>query len=99
MRVLHTSDWHIGRALYGRRCDEAFASFLSWLVEVVVRECVDVLLVSGDVFDTSTPGLRAQGLYYDFLCRLVGTSCGHVVITARNHDSAAWLSAPGGLLK
>ncbi|MCL2324960.1 MAG: exonuclease SbcCD subunit D C-terminal domain-containing protein [Proteobacteria bacterium] len=99
MRVLHTSDWHLGRALYGRRRDTEFEKFLSWMLDVVVRERVDVLLVSGDVFDTSAPGLRAQALYYDFLRHLVGTPCRHVVITAGNHDSAAWLSAPGGLLK
>jgi len=70
MKILHTSDWHIGRTLYGRRRYPEFEAFLHWLAELIEREAIDVLLVAGDVFDTSTPSNRAQELYYRFLCRV-----------------------------
>jgi len=99
MKILHTSDWHIGRALYGRKRYEEFEAFLNWLAALIENEGIDVLLVAGDVFDNSTPTNRAQGLYYRFLRRLAGSSCRHVVITAGNHDSPSFLNAPKELLR
>lgn len=69
MKVLHTSDWHIGRALYGRKRYAEFEAFLNWLAGYIEAEKIDVLLVAGDVFDSSTPSNYAQELYYRFLCR------------------------------
>ncbi len=99
MRVLHTSDWHIGRTLYGRERYGEFEAFLDWLVVLVEEENIDVLLVAGDVFDNSTPGNHAQELYYRFLCRVAASSNRHVVVTAGNHDSPSFLNAPRELLK
>ncbi|MCB4204965.1 exonuclease SbcCD subunit D C-terminal domain-containing protein [Deferribacterales bacterium Es71-Z0220] len=99
MRILHTSDWHIGRTLYGKKRYEEFEAFLNWLSDVIQQNKIDVLLVAGDVFDTSTPSNRAQELYYRFLCRVVASSCRHVVIVAGNHDSPSFLNAPKELLK
>jgi exonuclease SbcD len=100
LRILHTSDWHLGRALYGRRRYAEFGAFLSWLVEVIDREGVDVLVVAGDIFDTLNPSPRTQTLYYQFLGRVAtATNCGQVVVVAGNHDSPALLSAPGEILK
>lgn len=99
MRVLHTSDWHLGRRLYGRNRYDEFADFLSWLLDLVNEQAIDVLLVAGDVFDTSTPSHRAQELYYDFLARLTRSRCRHVVIVAGNHDSPSFLDAPRALLQ
>lgn len=99
MKLLHTSDWHLGRTLYGKRRYPEFAAFLDWLVETVHREAVEVLLVAGDIFDSSTPGSRAQELYYRFLCRMAAGPCRHVVLIAGNHDSPSFLDAPRGLLK
>lgn len=99
LTVLHTSDWHIGRALYGRKRYEEFDAFLSWMVATLQRHAVDVLLVAGDVFDTTTPSNRAQELYYRFLCRVAATSCRHIIIIAGNHDSPTFLNAPKELLK
>ncbi|MDL2227121.1 exonuclease subunit SbcD, partial [Deltaproteobacteria bacterium OttesenSCG-928-M10] len=99
-RLLHTSDWHLGRPLYGRRRYAEYGKFLDWLLETIVREEVDALLLAGDVFDISAPSPAAQALYYDFLARAAsGTKCGQVVVIAGNHDSPALLNAPGGLLK
>jgi len=99
MKILHTSDWHIGRSLYGRKRYDEFSKFLDWLSETIQKEHVDVLLVAGDVFDTSAPSNRAQELYYRFLCRVATSSCRHVVVIAGNHDSPTFLNAPKELLK
>ncbi|MDD2942362.1 MAG: exonuclease SbcCD subunit D C-terminal domain-containing protein, partial [bacterium] len=99
MKILHTADWHIGRILYGRKRYEEFEAFLVWLAETIQQNEIDVLLVAGDVFDTSAPSNRAQELYYRFLCRVAGSSCRHVVVIAGNHDSPSFLNAPKELLK
>jgi len=99
MRLLHTSDWHIGRTLYGRKRYEEFDAFLTWLAETIQQNEIDALLVAGDVFDTSAPSNRAQELYYRFLCRVAASSCRHVVVVAGNHDSPSFLNAPRELLK
>lgn len=99
MKILHTSDWHIGRTLYGRKRYEEFEAFLAWLAETIQQNEIDALLVAGDVFDTSAPSNRAQELYYRFLCRVAASSCRHVVVVAGNHDSPSFLNAPRELLK
>ncbi|RLB87890.1 MAG: exonuclease sbcCD subunit D, partial [Deltaproteobacteria bacterium] len=99
MKILHTSDWHLGRTLYGRKRYEEFEAFLSWLAETIQKNEIDSLLVAGDVFDNSIPSNRAQGLYYRFLCRVAASSCRHVVIVAGNHDSPSFLNAPKELLR
>ena len=99
MKILHTSDWHIGRTLYGRKRYEEFEAFLTWLAETIQQNEIDALLVAGDVFDTSAPSNRAQELYYRFLCRVAASRCRHVVVVAGNHDSPSFLNAPKDLLK
>ena len=99
MKILHTSDWHIGRTLYGRKRYEEFEAFLTWLAETIQQNEIDALLVAGDVFDTSAPSNRAQELYYRFLCRVAASCCRHVVVVAGNHDSPSFLNAPKELLK
>lgn len=98
MRIIHTSDWHIGRSLYGRKRYDEFAAFLDWLAGIIAKENIDALLIAGDVFDNISPGNRAQELYYGFLCRIAASPCRHVIITAGNHDSAAFLNAPREVL-
>ena len=99
LKLLHTSDWHIGRTLYGRKRYEEFGAFLTWLAETIQQNEIDALLVAGDVFDTSAPSNRAQELYYRFLCWVAASSCRHVVVVAGNHDSPSFLNAPKELLK
>lgn len=99
VKILHTSDWHLGRTLYGRKRYDEFEAFLDWLGQIIEAESVDVLLVAGDIFDTAAPSNRAQALYYQFLCRIAGSSCRHVVVIAGNHDSPSFLDAPRELLK
>ena len=99
LTILHTSDWHIGRTLYGRKRYEEFQAFLTWLAETIQQEQVDTLLIAGDVFDTGAPSNRAQELYYRFLCRIAASPCRHVVVIAGNHDSPSFLNAPKELLR
>lgn len=99
MKILHTSDWHIGRALYGRKRYEEFERFLNWLIGCIAAEGVEALLIAGDVFDNATPSNRALELYYRFLCRCAGAGCRHVVVTAGNHDSPSLLDAPREVLR
>lgn len=99
MKILHSSDWHIGRTLYGRKRYDEHAAFLDWLGELIRKESVEVLVVAGDVFDTGAPSNRAQELYYRFLCSVAGTTCRHVVVVAGNHDSPSFLNAPRDLLR
>ena len=99
MRILHTSDWHIGNSLVNKKRYEEYTAFLTWLTETIQKNTIDVLLVAGDVFDTTTPSNRAQALYYTFLHRVANTCCRHVVIVGGNHDSPSLLNAPKELLK
>lgn len=99
MKIIHTSDWHIGRALYGRKRYEEFAAFLNWLADYIKNEEIETLLVSGDVFDNIAPSNRAQELYYRFLCRVADSPCRHVVVTGGNHDSPSFLNAPREVLR
>jgi len=99
IKILHTSDWHLGCSLYGRKRYEEFSAFLDWLAQTIDDEKVDALLVAGDVFDTSTPSNRALELYYRFLCRVAASCCRHVVVIAGNHDSPSFLNAPKELLR
>jgi DNA repair protein SbcD/Mre11 len=99
VRILHTSDWHIGARLNNRDRYDEHEAFLGWLANTIEQEQIDVLIVAGDVFDTSTPSNRAQHIYYNFLCRVMKTSCRHVVVVAGNHDSPTFLNAPQQVLK
>ena len=99
MKLLHTSDWHIGRTLHNRKRYDEYEAFLDWLAGIIENENIDVLLVSGDVFDNSTPGSHAQELYYRFLYRVARPTNRQVIIIAGNHDSPSFLNAPRDLLK
>lgn len=99
MKILHTSDWHIGHALYAKKRHDEHAKFLAWLRQLICERDIDALIISGDVFDTGAPGGMAQKLYYNFLLSLLDTCCVTVVIVAGNHDSPRMLEAPAGVLR
>lgn len=98
MKILHTADWHLGKQLHKYSLEEEQSLFLNWLVALIKEREIDVLLVSGDVFDTANPSNQALAQYYGFLKQLVGTGC-HVVVTGGNHDSPGVLNAPRELLR
>ena len=99
MRIVHTSDWHLGQSFMGKSREEEHQAFLAWLLEIVESETINVLVVAGDIFDTGTPSNYALELYYNFLTKLSSSSCETIIITAGNHDSIATLKAPKQLLK
>jgi DNA repair protein SbcD/Mre11 len=98
MKLLHTSDWHLGRALYDKKRYDEFEAFLKWLSKFIADEKIELLLVAGDIFDTSTPSNQAQELYYGFLARIKESGCRNVIITGGNHDSPTFLDAPKHIL-
>ncbi len=100
VRVLHTADWHLGRSLHGHRRLRESKAFLEWLFALIRDESIDVVLISGDIFDSVAPGTRALELYHHFLADLFKNSdCQHVVITAGNHDSPSVLESSASVLK
>lgn len=99
MRILHTSDLHLGRTLYGVQRHNTFVRLMDWLIETVRRESVDCVILAGDIYDSSTPPNAAQTLYYDFLANLLKhTECRNTIVVGGNHDSATLLNAGGRLL-
>lgn len=99
LRLLHTSDWHLGQNFMGQSRKEEHRAFLDWLIEVIKSQSIDTLLVSGDIFDTGTPPNYALELYYNFLKEISSiTSLNSTIITAGNHDSVATLKSPKELL-
>lgn len=98
MKLLHTSDWHLGRNLYQRRRYNEFEAFLGWMTSEIKTRNPDILIVAGDIFDTTAPSNRAQELYYNFLSS-ISASCPHIVIVGGNHDSPSFLNAPKTILK
>ena len=97
MRVLHTSDWHLGRSLEGRSRLPEQEQFIDELVEIVNKEAVQLILVAGDVFDTYNPSADAEGLFFDALERLSDGGKRAVVAIAGNHDSPDRLHAANPL--
>ncbi|GAA2146380.1 exonuclease SbcCD subunit D [Arthrobacter humicola] len=98
MRLLHTSDWHLGRSFHGVGMLDAQRDFIDQLVTFVRDEAVDVVLIAGDVYDRALPGVDVVGLLDDALVRLTGAGA-QVVLTSGNHDSAIRLGFASRLLE
>jgi exonuclease SbcD len=97
MRLLHTSDWHIGRSLHGTDLLAEQEAVLSGLARVVRAESVDVVVVAGDVYDRAVPSADATGVLDRVVGRLLAAGAA-VVMTPGNHDSARRLGTFSGLL-
>lgn len=99
MKLLHTSDWHLGKRLFKLDRAPEHELFLSWLLKTLIEEKVDVLLISGDIFDTPTPPHQSLEMFYQFLHRVSEETKTETLIIAGNHDSGLLLEAPKELLK
>ncbi|MEM8582779.1 MAG: exonuclease SbcCD subunit D C-terminal domain-containing protein [Bacteroidota bacterium] len=99
MKILHTSDWHLGHRLYERERRDEQKLALEWLCGFIDREGVEILIVAGDIFDLANPPNYAREQYYDFLGQLKNTSCRQVIIIGGNHDSPSMLDAPAVLFR
>ena len=99
MRILHTSDWHLGQTLHEVSREDEHRRFLAWLLDTLAAEQADALIVAGDVFDNANPFSSAQRMYYRFLtdCRARFPQL-DVIIVGGNHDSPSRLDAPADLL-
>jgi exonuclease SbcD len=93
-RILHTSDWHLGKLLNEMPREEEHRRFLHWLIEQVIALQVDAVLIAGDVFDTANPPQSAEALYFNFVAQLHARTEAALVLVAGNHDSPSQLEAP-----
>jgi exonuclease SbcD len=98
MRILHTSDWHIGRSFHGHATLDALGGVLDELVAQVREHSVDVVLLAGDVFDSAAPAPACYSLLTTALARLSDAGA-RIVVTSGNHDSAARLGFQSELLR
>lgn len=97
MKILHTADWHLGKRLYKQELIEEHQLFFEWLINSIKERKIDLLLISGDVFDLANPTTEARALYYWFLRQMIEQKC-KIIITGGNHDSASMLNAPKDIL-
>ena len=97
MRILHTSDWHLGQHFMGKSRQAEHQALIGWLLVQVDEHSVDAVLVAGDIFDTGTPPSYARGLYSQLVVRL-HTAGVALLLLGGNHDSAAMLGESRELL-
>ena len=98
MKILHTSDWHLGQNFMGMSRQKEHKAFLNWLKETISEENIDLLIIAGDIFDTGTPPSYAMQLYYDFLTESINAGSKQIIIVGGNHDSVSMLKAPKEIL-
>ena len=98
MKIVHTADWHLGKILHKQSLEPEITAFLDWLLSYMKNEEVDVLLIAGDIFDSSNPTNQARKLYYNFLLNVSKLDVS-VVIIGGNHDSISHLDAAADLLE
>jgi len=99
MKILHTSDWHLGQYFMMKTRENEHSQFLSWLIDVINQQHIDAVIVAGDIFDSASPASYARKLYADFVVQLQQSSCSQLVIVSGNHDSVAVLNESKSLLK
>lgn len=97
MRILHTSDWHLGQHFITKSRAAEHQAFLNWLLEQVTRHQIDAVIIAGDVFDTGAPPSYAREIYNRFVVEMHKLEC-QLVILGGNHDSVATLNESRGLL-
>ena len=98
MRILHTSDWHLGQHFMGQSREAEHQAFLAWLLETVEEKQINAIIIAGDVFDTTIPPSSARQRYYEFIVALQNSSCRHLIVLGGNHDSVAMLNESATLL-
>jgi len=99
MRIIHTSDWHLGQHFMGRNRQDEHKAFLGWLIDEIRKRKADGLVVAGDVFDTGAPPSYARTLYNEFIVSLQDTCCQKTLILGGNHDAAATLNEARSILE
>lgn len=97
MRIIHTSDWHLGQSFFTKTRANEHQAFLHWLVGKVTEYQVDAVVVAGDLFDTGTPPSYARELFNRFVVELQPAGC-ELIVLAGNHDAVATLNESRELL-
>ncbi len=97
MRILHTSDWHLGQNFFTKSRKNEHQAFIRWLLTLVKTENIDAVIIAGDVFDTGTPPSYAREMYNQFVVDISRTGC-QLVILGGNHDSVSTLNESRQLL-
>ena len=97
MRIIHTSDWHLGQYFYGKSRANEHQQFLNWLLTQVKVYEVNVIIVAGDIFDTATPPSYARQMYFNFISDMQILDC-QLIVLAGNHDSVSMLAESKELL-
>ncbi|SBS31967.1 Nuclease SbcCD subunit D [Marinomonas aquimarina] len=97
MKILHTSDWHLGQSFMGKSRLEEHRLFINWLATTVTEQQIGAVILAGDVFDTSTPPSYARELYHDCVLQLNKLNC-QLIVVAGNHDSVSVLNESKNLL-
>lgn len=97
MRIIHTSDWHLGQNFMGKSRAPEHQAFFAWLLEQITQHKVDALIVAGDVFDTGSPPSYAREMYNRFVVDIHTIGC-QLIVLAGNHDSVATLNESKDLL-
>ncbi len=98
MRILHTSDWHLGQHFMGKTREQEHRLFLDWLLETVRQKKVDAVVIAGDIFDTGVPPSYARTLYNQFIVELQAAGKCQLVVLGGNHDSVATLHESRSIL-
>ena len=99
MKFIHTSDWHIGKNLEGHSRLEEQEKFCNDFIEIVEKNDIDMVIIAGDVYDTSNPPATAETLFYKTICKLADNGKRCVLVIAGNHDNPERLSAITPLAK
>ncbi|AJJ12225.1 exonuclease SbcCD, D subunit [Yersinia rohdei] len=97
MRIIHTSDWHLGQHFFTKSRAAEHQAFLHWLIKQIEENQIDALIVAGDIFDTGSPSSYARELYNRFVVELQPTGC-QLVVLGGNHDSVSTLNESRDLL-
>lgn len=97
MRIIHTSDWHLGQYFYGKSRANEHQQFLNWLIAQAKAHDVNAIIVAGDIFDTATPPSYARQMYFNFISELQTLDC-QLVVLGGNHDSVSMLAESKELL-
>lgn len=100
MKILHTSDWHLGVSADQAPRQEEHQLFIDWLIDYINEHDIDVLIHSGDTFHHMQPAARSLKLYYEFLARCATeTNLRQMIVTGGNHDSPSRIDAPAAILE
>ncbi|MDU0354043.1 exonuclease subunit SbcD [Paraglaciecola aquimarina] len=91
MKILHTSDWHLGQSFFTKSRRDEHQSLIDWLLQVVAQQQVDAVIIAGDIFDTGTPPSYAREMYNQFVVDMQKLNC-VLVVLGGNHDSVSTLN-------